>query len=339
MGELVFDCVMPYIQQDLTVVSLVSKKYYDIGFKTRKHLTVHVHFAPDPKRVSRRFPNIESLTLNCYSYGLNTPYNCSIPVFPWIQEIVVNFKRLKSLSIRNMFGSALDLPLLAKNRGVSLSSLEILGCCIDLRSLRLRYNCIPNYYRGGYKPNGKWLHELALCNTVMESLYFDDPFDCYNMSDVTLLAKKCSNSLLSLNIFPRSLINFREVFKHAKKLDHFGYGAIDEDQDYSGGTEDFPLDNGVRAMLMGCKKLERLDMDLCPGALTDVGLGYVGGYGHNLRHLSLSYTGESDVGLLELLKGCPKLSNLKLTGCLFSKKAITTFVFSINQSLRYVWLD
>nr|GFB70888.1 hypothetical protein [Tanacetum cinerariifolium] len=79
-----------------------------------------------------------------------------------------------------MFGSALDLPLLAKNRGISLSSLEILGykmfsedglediarCCIDLRSLRLRYNCIQNYYSGGYKPNGKWLHELALCNTV-----------------------------------------------------------------------------------------------------------------------------------------------------------------------------
>ncbi|GKD24472.1 leucine-rich repeat, cysteine-containing subtype protein [Tanacetum coccineum] len=96
--------------------------------------------------------------------------------------------------------------------------------------------------------------------------------------------------------------------------------------DKDGGTEDFPLDNGVRAMLMGCKKLERLDIRFfvgvstnvgCVGKLTDVGLGYVGEHGHNLRHLSLSNTGESDVGLLELLKGCPKLRKLKLKGCMW----------------------
>nr|GEY11875.1 hypothetical protein [Tanacetum cinerariifolium] len=252
----------------------------------------------------------------------------------------------------------------------------------------------------------------------MESLHFEYPFDCYDMEDVTLLAKKCSKSLLSLNIFPERLRKFRQVFKHATKLDHFGYRGFDEDEDYSGfefpsnihglriedltevsfpflrpylnqlrdlhlkcvgiepncqcyffkrcpglevlhtkdicgdeglkvigqfckklrklthhgrvtqkgliavaqgtlknlrdfciyldeegGKIDFPLDNAVRAMLRGCKKLERLDIHLCPGVLTDVGLGFIGEYGRNIRHLSLSNTGESDVGLLELLKG------------------------------------
>nr|GEW15638.1 nucleosome assembly protein 1,4 [Tanacetum cinerariifolium] len=65
-------------------------------------------------------------------------------------------------------------------------------------------------------------------------------------------------------------------------------------------------------MLMGYKKLDRLDMGLCPGALTDVGLGFIGEYGLTMRHLSLCNTGVSDVGLLELLKGCPKLRKLKL---------------------------
>ncbi|GKC67584.1 leucine-rich repeat, cysteine-containing subtype protein, partial [Tanacetum coccineum] len=146
-----------------------------------------------------------------------------------------------------MFASAFDLPLLAKTRGGSLRSLEMWGCkmfsedglediarcCIHLRSLRLRYNRTDDY-AGGYRANGKWLHELALCNKVMESLDFQYPFYCYDIEDVTLLAKKCSKSLVSLNISSRNSSNFREVFKHAKKLDHFGYGVIDEDQDYSG---------------------------------------------------------------------------------------------------------
>ncbi|GKE30564.1 alpha/beta hydrolase fold protein [Tanacetum coccineum] len=42
------------------------------------------------------------------------------------------------------------------------------------------------------------------------------------------------------------------------------------------------LDNGIRAMLMGCRKLERLDISLRHGGLTDVGLAYIEKYGVNL---------------------------------------------------------
>ncbi|GKC19018.1 ACT domain-containing protein, partial [Tanacetum coccineum] len=81
-----------------------------------------------------------------------------------------------------------------------------------------------------------------------------------------------------------------------------------------------------------------MDIELCLGGLTNVGLRYVGEYGHNLRHLSLNYTGKSNAGLLELLKGCPKLRKLKLKGSPFSKQAIGT-VFNLNHSLRHVWID
>ncbi|PWA82354.1 hypothetical protein CTI12_AA104540 [Artemisia annua] len=435
MEELVLDCVMPYIQDNndvLNSVSLVSRKYFDIDSSTRKNLTVHVHFAPDPERLSHRFPSLESLTLKSYSYGRDNARKCRIPVKPWIHEIAVKFTRLNSLSIRNMVVSTSDLKRLAKTRGGSLKSLEIRGC--------------------------KMFSEDGLIDIAR-----------YNMKDVAQIAKKCSKSLVSLNIYPRSLSDFRKVFKYAKKLDHFGYAFIDEDWDYSGfefppnirglrieeleeasfsflhrylnqlreldlgignncqcslfkrcpnlevlvnddicgdiglqvigqfckklrklhhgwhvthmglialaqgcinleylnvtlsdisneafecvGTHlknlrDFriqldreggitylQLDNGVRAMLMGCRKLERLDINLCIGGLTDVGLGYIGEYGHNLRYLSLSYTGESDAGLLELSKGCPKLRKLILRGCPFSEQAIATFVFNINFSL------
>nr|GEY99085.1 hypothetical protein [Tanacetum cinerariifolium] len=128
--ELVLDCVIPYIKEsdDLNSVSLVSKNFFDIDSKTRKHVTVHVHFLPDPKRLSCRFPNLESLTLKSCSYGFGTADKCCIPVTPWILEIAVEFTRLKSLCIRNMVVSASDLKLLAKTRGGSLRSLEIRGC-------------------------------------------------------------------------------------------------------------------------------------------------------------------------------------------------------------------
>nr|GEU31863.1 integrase, catalytic region, zinc finger, CCHC-type, peptidase aspartic, catalytic [Tanacetum cinerariifolium] len=108
---------------------LSSKILFDIDSKTRKHLTVHVHFAPDPKCISVRFPNLESLTLKSYSHGHYTPEECSIPVTPWILE-VAKLEHLKLLSIRNMVVSAFDLQLLATTRGGSLRSLEIRGCKI-----------------------------------------------------------------------------------------------------------------------------------------------------------------------------------------------------------------
>ncbi|GKG36802.1 probable ubiquitin-like-specific protease 2B isoform X3, partial [Tanacetum coccineum] len=85
-------------------------------------------------------------------------------------------------------------------------------------------------------------------------------------------------------------------------------------------------------------KLERLDITLLHGRLTDVGLEYIGKYGANLRYLSLTCIGESDAGLVKLSKGCPKLRKLKLRYYPFSKHAVTSFVFNM-PSLRYVWLD
>nr|GEY18791.1 ACT domain-containing protein [Tanacetum cinerariifolium] len=112
-----------------------------------------------------------------------------------------------------MVVSVSDLQLLATTRGGDLRSLEIRGCnmfsedrlvdvvryCISLSCLRLERNEIDS------TANGKWLHELALRNMVIESLNFDYPFDMYDMKDLTRLANKCSNSLVSLSIFPKSL--------------------------------------------------------------------------------------------------------------------------------------
>ncbi|GJS75926.1 zinc finger, CCHC-type containing protein [Tanacetum coccineum] len=106
-----------------------------------------------------------------------------------------------------------------------------------------------------------------------------------------------------------------------------------EDEEYN---TILPLDNRIRAMLIGCAKLERLSLDIYPEVLTNVGLGFIGKYGVNLRFLSLASIGGSDEGLMELSEGCPKLQKLKLTSCPFTDQAVKEFWLNV-KSLRYIW--
>ncbi|GJT87233.1 TRAF-like, SKP1/BTB/POZ domain, BTB/Kelch-associated protein [Tanacetum coccineum] len=110
------------------------------------------------------------------------------------------------------------------------------------------------------------------------------------------LAKGCTNlDYLKVHFFDISNEALECVGTHLNNLrDLRIWLGIEYD------IKDLPLDNGVRAMLIGCKKLERLDIGFCVGGLTevgcvggliDMGLGYIGKYGHNLRHLSLCYAG------------------------------------------------
>ena len=46
---------------------------------------------------------------------------------------------------------------------------------------------------------------------------------------------------------------------------------------------------------------------------------------------------ESDAGLVELSKGCPKLRELRIFGCSFSEQELVAIVFNIH-SLRYMWV-
>ncbi|GKD51251.1 leucine-rich repeat, cysteine-containing subtype protein [Tanacetum coccineum] len=270
-----------------------------------------------------------------------------------------------------------DLETLARTRGKDLRSLKIKKCkgfstdglmlvskyCNQLRTLCLKY-C----YRIELK-DAIWLHQLALNSMVLERFHVTNT-DISYAEDLTLLAKNCCNSLISFKIGACYLIKLEDAFRYAvrdediqclllkrcpnlevlytedvcgyrglqvisqyckklRKLTHYGFVPI--------WTTHGPLDNGIQAMLMDCNQLESLDISMWHGGLTDVGLEYIGKYGHNLRFLSLTRTGKFDAGLAKLSEGCPKLKKLKLIDCPFSKQAVTSFVFNM-PSLRYVWL-
>ncbi|PWA43411.1 hypothetical protein CTI12_AA516090 [Artemisia annua] len=478
--ENVIDYVVPYIHDgdDLKSFSLVSRQFYQLDCITRKHLTVHLHYAPDPSTLSKRFPFIDSLTLKGPPDDCDFPQISGIDITPWIDEICAKFECLKALHIRGLVVSDEHLALLAKTRGKDLRSLKICECggfsedgllhiseyCNDLRSLCLEYNAVDG------EVTGEWVRELALRNTPIESLHLRSGSVNYDVEILTLVAQKCSNSLVSLKVSgPKPLNHLGDAFSHAVKLQDFHGAVFDKDGDYTSfkfppsirslGIRDMPvtsfslllpyvnqlrelnltgsekycqcfliercpnlevlvttdicgdmgfhligqvckklrklihcghvthmglialvqgctnleylhvtlsnisneaiecvgthlknlrdfrmtlfkkasIDNGIRAMLKGCIKLKRLSLHLGDEGLTDVGLGYIGKYGHNLTYLFLSCKGVSDAGLLELSKGCPKLRKLHLWDCPFSEKAVATFVFNIH-SLRYIWV-
>ncbi|GJW17461.1 leucine-rich repeat, cysteine-containing subtype protein [Tanacetum coccineum] len=484
VGEEVLDLAIPNIHNVdyRNSVSLVSRKFYEIDGITRKRLTVHTLYYPNPASLSKRFPFIEALTLKGPPSIFNVTDDYDIPITPWIEQLALEFRCLKELRIRRLVVHDEDLKTLARTRGKDLRSLKIQKCkgfstdglmhvskyCNQLRTLCLKY-CYHIEVKDAI-----WLHQLALNSTVLERLHVMD-MDISNAEDLTLLAKNCRNSLISLKIGECYLSKLGDAFRYAVRLEHFGgdicdaeselvgfqfppnirslstmglhvtryssvlpllnqirrlrlvFVGLDEDQqcllfkrcpnlevlytvDVCGDTGlqvigkfckklrklshkgvvthvglialakgctnleslevrlgdvsnealecvgthlknlrvlcislgkengiiDLPLDNGVRAMLMGCSKLERLGILLQHGGLTDVGLEYIGKYGANLRSLILTLIGNSNAGLVKLSEGCPRLRKLKLWGCPFNKQVAASSVFNI-PTLRYVW--
>ncbi|KAI3910740.1 hypothetical protein MKW92_001997 [Papaver armeniacum] len=121
---------------------------------------------------------------------------------------------------------------------------------------------------------------------------------------------------------------------HCKSLCDFRLVLLDREENIT----ELPLDNGVRALLMGCQKLRRFALYLRAGGLTDVGLRYVGQYSNNVRWILLGYVGETDEGLIEFSRGCPNLQKLEVRGCCFSERALAEAVLQLT-SLRYLWVQ
>ncbi|GKA95399.1 leucine-rich repeat, cysteine-containing subtype protein [Tanacetum coccineum] len=140
-------------------------------------------------------------------------------ITPWVRELTVSFKCLNALYIRDMKVDDSELELLARTRGKDLRVLEI------------------EDYRQRVDIFGNCLLELALHNKVIESLEFTIGFGCYDWedrydgNDLTLLAKNCSKSLVSLKISPCRLSKLGKAFRHAVRLEDFDGAYFDKDDE------------------------------------------------------------------------------------------------------------
>ncbi|PWA46536.1 hypothetical protein CTI12_AA507750 [Artemisia annua] len=241
MGEQVLDLVIPYIEntEDRNSVSLVSHRFYETDAITRKRLTVHTLYYPNPPpSLSKRFPSIESLTLK----GPPNDFNgYVIRLTPWIQQLALEFRCLKELHLRHLVVHDEDLEKLATTRGKDLRTLTIKMCqefstnglmhvskyCNQLKTLCLGHS---NYID---VKDGVWLHQLALNSTVLEMFKFKNT-DVSDAQHLTLLAKNCCNSLISLRIGNCYLSKLGDAFRYAARLELFSGVNCDYESDLVG---------------------------------------------------------------------------------------------------------
>ncbi|KAA8534109.1 hypothetical protein F0562_031698 [Nyssa sinensis] len=240
MPDTVLECVIQYIHdsRDRDAVSLVCRRWYEIDATTRKHITIALCYTTTPTQLWKRFRHLESLKLKgkprAAMFNL-IPEDWGGYVTPWVEEIARSFTCLKALHFRRMIVRDSDLELLSQSRARALQVLKLDKCsgfstdgllhisrsCRNLRTLFLEESKI-------IEKDGEWLHELALNNTVLETLnFYIAELTKVRFQDLELIARNC-RSLVSMKISDCEILDLVGFFHVAAALEEFGGGSFNE---------------------------------------------------------------------------------------------------------------
>ncbi|GJX30555.1 coronatine-insensitive protein 1-like protein [Tanacetum coccineum] len=307
---------------------------------TRKHITIHNSYSVPLSRLVKRFPYLESLKLKGYPpralmFSLAS-FEWGGYATPWVQEIVKNLQWLECVKFKRMIVRDSDLEVLAERCGEKLKVLKIEACMgfstdgllhFGRKCCNLRIFCLETSF---FDENGsEWLHELALRNKCIESLnFYLTPLGNYDYKDLVLIAKNCSESLVSLKIrgCPRKYVV--EIFSYAVKLEDFGGDPyIDEGEGHIGLK--FP----PKTRRITWNHGNTLDIPILE---RDFGLQVAGHYCKKLRRIKIESGGQeglvSHLALTALAKGCLELEYLHI-----NVKDITNETLEcIGANLKYL---
>nr|XP_043630434.1 coronatine-insensitive protein 1-like [Erigeron canadensis] len=242
-----------------------------------------------------------------------------------------------------------DLTLLAKNCSQSLKCVIITSKfrLVDLKDFCNSAVMLQELFYGGdhwakkedyyvrWCPNLQFLYvsgvygnnglQLAYCPDL-QAIYEKDVSDKGRI----ILAQGCLQlEKISIKLKDISEDALRCVGAHLKNLRWFHMTSLDKTKKSLIPAE------GIRALLIGCTKLEKLCINLAHSRrLTPEGMGYIGEYGHHeLRRLSLYF---SDLTELKILS--TKLRVLRIEESKFSKEEDLSFVFNSITTLRYIYV-
>ncbi|XP_008812874.1 coronatine-insensitive protein homolog 1b-like [Phoenix dactylifera] len=309
ISDLALECVLGYIDdpRDREAVSLVCKKWYRIDAITRKHITIAICYSASPDRLRERFPRLESLKLKgkprAAMFNL-IPEDWGGYAGPWVCEIAGAFNCLKAVHFRRMIVQDADIGVLVKARGHMLQALKLDKCsgfstdglllvarsCRCLRTLFLEESSVA-------ENDGEWLHELAVNNSLLETLNFYMTELRISPQDLELLARNC-RSLISLKISECDVSDLIGFFRTATALEEFGGGSFN---DQAG-------------------EINRYERVCFPPRLCCLGLIYMGmnemhiifPFAASLKKLDLQYTFLSTEDHCQLIQRCPNLEILEV---------------------------
>ncbi|KAH7301643.1 hypothetical protein KP509_23G035800 [Ceratopteris richardii] len=147
-------------------------------------------------------------------------------------------------------------------------------------------------------------------------------FNCHMLECIAACVSNINNAALSTIAF------------NCPNLRDFRLVLVDEANEDS----EYPLDDGIRDLIIARPKLRRLALCVLEGFLTDQGMKEIGIYGKNLEWVLLGLTGDSDEGIKLFANGCSSLKKLEIRDCVFSEAAITASVLNM-AALKYVWVE
>ncbi|XWS65886.1 hypothetical protein CRYUN_Cryun05aG0152200 [Craigia yunnanensis] len=204
MSDEVLDCVMPYIHdpKDRDAVSLVCRRWYELDALTRKHLTIALCYTTSPDRLRRRFRHLESLKLKGKPRAA---------MFNLIPEDWGGSK-----------GKVLHVLKLDRCSGFSTDGLFHVGrLCRQLRTLFLEESSI-------IEKDGQWLHEIAINNSVLETLnFYMTDLVKVSFEDLELIARNCCN-LASVKISDCEILELVGFLRAAAVLEEFCGGSFND---------------------------------------------------------------------------------------------------------------
>ncbi|GMI87215.1 CORONATINE INSENSITIVE 1 [Hibiscus trionum] len=282
MPDAVLKCVLPYVQdpRDSASSSLVSRRWYELDSSSRKHITIAFCYTTTTDRLRRRFPALESLKVKgkprAAMFNL-IPGDWGGYVTPWVHEVAANLDCLKSLHFRRMIVRDSDLEVLARSRGGVLQDLKLDKCsgfstdgllhigrmCRQLRTLCLEESSIV-------ERDGQWLHEIAMNNSVLETLnFYRTDLVQVSFEDLERIARNCCN-LTSVKISHCEILDLVGFFHAAAVLEEFCGGSFNNEQSDRYNAVTFPqrlCRLGLRSHIMPIvfpfasllKKLDLLD--------------------------------------------------------------------------------
>ncbi|MCO5602529.1 hypothetical protein L7F22_056662 [Adiantum nelumboides] len=228
------------------------------------------------------------------------------PIAASLRKIDLQFAFLSVPGHCELLGHCSNLEALEVFNAIGDEGLEVIASqCKSLRWLRVERG--DNEFQQGFVTQ-KGLISVAL--------------NCHLLEYIAVYVTDINNAAL------------KTIASNCPDLKDFRLVLLDEDNVVS----DYPLDDGVRALMQGCPDIHHFALYLRPGFLTDKGMEAIGLYGQNLKWALFGLLGETDEGITLFANGCPNLKRLEIRDCVFTERALASSVFGM-KSLNYVWVQ
>jgi transport inhibitor response 1 len=296
-------------RKDRSSVSLVCKEWYNAERWSRKNVFIGNCYSVTPEILTRRFPNIRSVTIKGkprFSDFNLVPANWGADIHPWLVVFAEKYPFLEELRLKRMFVTDESLEFLAFSFP-NFKALSLLSCdgfstdglaavatyCKNLTELDIQENGIDD-------KNGNWLSCFPESFTSLEVLNFANLNNDVNIDALEKLVGRCK-SLKTLKVNKSvTLEQLQRLLVRAPQLCELGTGSFSQEltcQQYS----------ELKSAFNNCKSLHTLSglwvastqyLEVLYPACT------------NLTFLNFSYAPLDSEDLSKLLVHCPNLRRL-----------------------------